>query len=401
MSDPAVHIAAWEAEGLIDAPLAARLRETVDRGGQSSATTTPDPAAPTQAPARPGRTPTSFGSFFGPTVTIGEMFGYLGVAFLLGAWTAFLARIAGTNDRDAILTIGTGAAAIVMAGLGRFLMAGDARRRRAAGAAFLAAICLVTGAAAFLVQLVGLQGPITGIVIAALAVVAAVFFRLLLPALATQLGLIGALTGLAAAVMGWLQVVIVGEFDGGGFSTEPTFPPAEPVTFVILSAGLWLVVALGLGLMGLYEARAARTDPRAARRAALTRFYAGLVGVIGLATAVTHNGSLGNGEYGRILEPWVGDVALLALAAVLVERAFRRNANAFIVAAGAALIVALTDFNFSYLSQSTDLGLLIEGAILLAVGFAGDRLRRRLDRSGRPSTELASADQGDPEIAPA
>ena len=401
MSDPAVHIAAWEAEGLIDAPLAARLREMVDRGGQSTATTSPGPAAPSQTPARAGRSPMSFGAFFGPTVTIGEMFGYLGVAFLLGAWTAFLARIAGTSDRDAILTVGTGAAAIVMAGLGRFLMTGDARRRRAAGAAFLASICLVAGAAAFLVQLAGLQGSVGGIVIAALAVAAAVLFRLLLPALATQLGLIGALTGLAAAVMGWLQALIVGEFRGGGVSTEPTFPPAEPVTFVILSAVLWLVVALGLGLIGLYEARGARTDPAAARRAALTRFYAGLVGVIGLATAVTHNGSLGNGEYGRILTPWVGDVALLVLAAVLVERAFRRNANAFIVAAGAALIVALTDFNFSYLSQSTDLGLLIEGAILLAVGFVGDRLRRRLDRSARSSTEAASADQGDPEVAPA
>jgi hypothetical protein len=120
-----------------------------------------------------------------------------------------------------------------------------------------------------------------------------------------------------------------------------------------------------------------------------------------LAAAVTHNGSLGNGEYGRILSPWIGDLALLILCVMLVERAFRRNANAFIVAAAIGLIVALTDFNFSYLSQSTDLGLLIEGAILLAVGFAGDRLRRRIDRSERAPIEPVADDHGEPGVAPA
>jgi hypothetical protein len=397
MSNAAVHIAAWEAEGLIDAQLAARLRQSVEGDPDEARTTAPDPGTPVMA--RAGRGPTSLGSFFGPTVTIGEMFGYLGVAFLLGAWTAFLARIAGTSDRDAILTAGTAVAAIVMAALGRFLMNGDARRRRAAGVAFLAAVGLIAGAAEFLVQLLGVQGAVTGIVVALLTVAAAVLLRLVLPAVTTQLGLVGGLTGLAVAVMGWIQSVLVGDFNGGGFTTDQAFAPAEPVAFVLLSAALWLVVALGLGLLGLFEARTGRTDPAAARRAAMTRFYAGLVGVIGLATAVTHNGSLGNGEYGRTLAPWIGDVALLVFAAVLVERAFRRNANAFIVAAGAGLIVALTDFNFSYLSQSTDLGLLIEGAILLAVGFAGDRLRRRLGRS-REAGEPAVDDHREPETAP-
>jgi hypothetical protein len=46
------------------------------------------------------------------------------------------------------------------------------------------------------------------------------------------------------------------------------------------------------------------------------------------------------------------------------------------------MITALTDFNFSYLSDQTEVGLLIEGLILLAVGFAADRIRRRLGRSG-------------------
>jgi len=71
-----------------------------------------------------------------------------------------------------------------------------------------------------------------------------------------------------------------------------------------------------------------------------------------------------------------------------VERAFRRNSTAFILAAAVGLIIVLTDFNVAYLqasvaqalglAQSTYIGLLIEAGILLTVGFGGDRLRQRL-----------------------
>ena len=84
-----------------------------------------------------------------------------------------------------------------------------------------------------------------------------------------------------------------------------------------------------------------------------------------------------------MITPWIMDAILLGLVAILVERAFRRTAGAFLFAAGIGLIVALTDFNFSYLSGSTELGLLVEGGLLLAVGFGADRLRRRLP--GGPS----------------
>ncbi len=401
MSDPAVHIAAWEAEGVIDAGLAARLRAAAasSMGAPPVGGATADAASVGPVDVGPARTTATFGSFFGPSVTIGEMFGYLGVAFLLGAWTAFLARIAGTTDRDAILTGGTLLAAIVTAGLGVVLMAGDARRRRAAGVAFLASTVLVAGTGAFLVQLLSLQGPSTGILVAGLTLVAAIIFRFRLAAVTTQVGLIGALIGLAAAIMGWLQAVIVGECCGGGYTLQPEFPPAEPVTFVLLSAGLWLLVALGLGLLGLVEARAARTDAPAARRAAITRFAAGFVGVVGLASTLTHSGSLGAGDYGRILAPWLGELVILGFSIILVERAFRRDANAFIVSAAIGLIVALTDFNFSYLSDSTDVGLLIEGAILLAVGFGADRLRRRLARSGAAGS--GRDDREEPAAGPA
>ena len=87
---------------------------------------------------------------------------------------------------------------------------------------------------------------------------------------------------------------------------------------------------------------------------------------------------------GRVIEPWIADLALLVLAAVLVQRAFRRDASTFVYAAALGLIIALTDFNFTYLSSSTEVGLLIEGVILLGAGVTADRLRRRI---GHPQPE--------------
>ena len=146
-----------------------------------------------------------------------------------------------------------------------------------------------------------------------------------------------------------------------------------------------------IALVGLREARAGERDhdPAAARRAAVTRFWAGLTAVFGLALAVTQSAYQGGDQYGRVLEPWIGDVALLVLSAVLVERAFRRDATSFIYAAAVGLIIALTDFNVSYLSNSTEVALLIEGLILLGVGVAADRLRRRIGH-----------DDGAPPVAP-
>ena len=143
------------------------------------------------------------------------------------------------------------------------------------------------------------------------------------------------------------------------------------------------MLALIVGLIGLREASAADEDPAAGRRASLTRLWAGLVAVIGLATSVTGSDYLYDpvaGNYGRVIEPWIGDLAILVLAAILVERAFRRDASTFVYAAALGLIIALTDFNFTYLSSSTELGLLIEGVILLGAGVAADRLRRRIGR---------------------
>ena len=98
-------------------------------------------------------------------------------------------------------------------------------------------------------------------------------------------------------------------------------------------------------------------------------------------------------------EPWIGDLALMAIAAVLLERAFRRDSTAFILPAAIGLILAMTDFNFSYLAQSTYVGLLIEGGILLMVGFIGSRLRGRLRGAGRSPTIDVPDPPGEPPVA--
>ncbi len=385
MSEPIVHINEWEAAGLIDAPLAEQLRQAV--AGTSGETGLPVPEAGIAIADGTGKDPTSAGSFFGPSVTIGEVFGYLGAAFLLGAWIAFLGNVAqpGNANREAVLTSGLTLAALVLFGLGVFLAGGDGGRRRGAGIAFVMTTTLAAGAAAFFVQLDvlinRLQGQAPGILITIVAVAVAAGLRRLLPAVTTQFGLIAALAGLAGAILAWFQELVYPVSSFGAPTLNLTFGPPEPVGLLLAAAAWWLLVGLGLGILGMVEARHAQADPAAARRAAITRFWAGLVTVAGVASALTQTGSTGGGSYGRLLEPWIADLAILGLAAVLVGLAFRHDSNAFILSGAIGLIVALTDFNFSYLAQSTYIGLLIEGAILLAVGFAGDRLRRRFDRS--------------------
>lgn len=385
MSEPIVHINAWEAAGLIDAPLAERLRQAV--AGTSGEMALPVPEAGMAVADGTGKNPTSAGSFFGPSVTIGEMFGYLGAAFLVGAWIAFLGNVAqpGNANREAILTGGLTLAALVLFGLGVFLAGGDGRRRRGAGIVFVMTTTLAAGAAAFFVQLDflinRLQGQAPGILITIVAVAVAASLRRLLPAVTTQFGLIAALAGLAGAILAWFQELVYPVSSFGAPTLTPTFGPPEPVGLLLAAAAWWLLVGLGLGILGMVEARHAQADPAAARRAAITRFWAGLVTVAGVASALTQTGSTGGGSYGRLLEPRIADLAILGLAAVLVGLAFRRDSSAFILSGAIGLIVGLTDFNFSYLAQSTYVGLLIEGAILLAVGFAGNRLRRRFDRS--------------------
>jgi len=376
MSDAGEHIAAWEAAGLIDRATADRLR-AADAGAPQPIRDTHD--ADTSIQSR-----SAAAAMFGPSVTISEVFSYLGGAFLLAAWSSFMSRAAGgQGDPELPIAVMAAIAAVVLAGFGLRLRGGTERTSRAAGVAFLLAATYLGGAVTALATFAGLEWPAIGVIGAGAALAAAVALRLIHPSVLTQVGVLAWATAFSVAILTWLQVTVFPD----NVSNEtglPTGGGPDPMILVVAMAAWWLTTAVIIGLVGLREARVGERDhdPAAARRAAVSRFWAGLTAVIGLAMAVSRSTYLGDGEYGRVLEPWVGDVALLALSAILVERAFRRDATSFIYAAAIGLIIALTDFNVSYLSDSTEVALLIEGLILLGVGVAADRLRRRVGRDG-------------------
>jgi hypothetical protein len=382
-------ISAWQAAGLIDAATADRLRA-------AEPPDTPEPAPP---PARHSGVTAAAGSFFGPTPTIVEMFGYLGALFLIAAWSAFLVRIAGTSEstgsNNTILAVGAGVSAAVLLGIGIALRDSDARRRRAGGAAILVATLSAITAGGFLGQSLGLDPATSAVIAAATGFVVATLGRIVLPAVTTQAALLLALTGLGWAVLVWLQP----QSREQNFGLDPFEPASDVVTMVIVPAIGWLLLAVGLGALGLAEA--GTPGAPAQRRAGLTRFWAGLVAVVGVSVSVFTTGSLGNGEYGRLLQPWIGELAVLVVSLVLIERAFRRESSAFILAAAIGLITALTDFNFTYLTSSTDVGLLVEGLILIGAGVAADRLRRRIDRSRAAPPDDALPFDASPTEAPA
>jgi hypothetical protein len=379
-------IAAWEAAGLIDAATADRLR--LAEAGPPSASSAPIASAGSTLAAEPSqrRGPSSIASIFGPSVTIGEMFAYLGGAFLLGAYETFVVRFAGSGESPELpIALGAAAAAIALGVFGRILVSGDARRRRAAGVMFALAVAHASAAGAATAATAGLEWPAVGVIGALVATLAAIGFRLLHSSLLTQAALLASVTSFAGMLLGWLESVVVPARPFNDLGEPILQGGPDPVLLVLVSAAWWLALAVIVGLIGLREAGSVDGDPAAGRRASMTRLWAGLIAVIGLATSVTRTDFTSAGDYGRIIAPWVAEVAILVLAAILVERAFRRDASTFVYAAALGLMIALSDFNFTYLSSTTEVGLLIEGVILLGAGFAADRLRRRI---GQPAPEV-------------
>ncbi len=370
MSDASAHIAAWEAAGLLDTETANRLRGSKVDAAELAA----EPADPTRSTGA---------AMFGPAVTVAEFFGYLGGAFLAAAWGAFMARAAGSDSNpEVVLGIMALPAAVAFAWLGLLLRRRGERGSRAAGVAFLLTTSYVAGAAAAFALAADIGWPVIGIVTAGIALAIATVLRVVHPAVLTEIGVLIWYTALAAAGLVWTQ----GRFFADTFAGTSGATGPDPTLLVVGSAVWWLGTAVVIGLVGLAEARTGdgTDDPAGRRRAAVCRFWAGLVAVIGLATSFMQSGALPTGEYGRIVEPWIGILAMLILSGVLLERAFRRDATSFMYAAALGLIVALTDLNVSYLSASTEIALVLEGVILLAVGFAANTIRRRV---GRPDDE--------------
>ncbi len=377
MGDPQVieRIAAWEAAGLIDAEVAARLR-----------------AAEADRSADPGRgnPMAAAAALFGPAVTIAEMFGYLGTGFVIAAWYTLLSRPGLFGDMNLAWALGHGLVAVVLVIIGARLLRGSARARRAAGVAFVVASGATMGSLSSTADALTTLAPESLMVIgAAGGLAAAAVFRRLHPALLTQFGLLAGIATLAFAMQQWVERAV---FPPGDAFGEIAAGSPAPIVKVALTAGLWLLVALIVGLVGRREA--SRGTVAADRRAALSRVWAGFVAVLGVTAAVlisTHDPS--TFETHRVLEPLVGDLAILVVGGILLERAFRRDASAFVYPAGLAVIVALTDLNASYLARatSTEIGLLVEGVILLVAGLGIERLRRRLARRSAGPPMPASA----------
>ena len=371
MGDAPAHVAEWQAAGLIDAATADRIRAF--DSSTSSIGSEPRESA--------------FTAMFGPSLTIGEVFSYLGAFFVLAASDAFLARISGpAPSSEWSLVIGTALQTVVLLAIGLRLRSGDRRRSRAAGLMFLTATVHAGVTGGLAAGAIGLEWPLSGIVGSAAALVVGVGTRIIHPGLLTQAAVLGAVTSLAGTMLAWLQQVFFPQPD---FSIlGPVIPTGPgPVVEVLGQAAWWLATALVIGLIGLREAARADEDPGASRRAGVSRFWAGMVAVVGFTTAVTRSAPLADDEYGRVIEPWIADVAILVLALILIQRAFRRDDSAFVYPAALAMIIALTDFNVSYLGGATEVGLLVEGLILLAVGFGAQRIRRMVGGSrGSPGT---------------
>jgi hypothetical protein len=365
MGDTETHVAAWHAAGLIDGATADRIRAFESVAPSSTATE---------------RAVSPFNAMFGPSLTIGEVFSYLGAFFVLAASDAFLVRLAGpAPSSDWALVIGTAIQTVVLLAIGLRLRMGDRRRSRAAGLMFLTATVHAGVTGGLAAEAIGLEWPVSGVVGSLAALVVGVGTRMIHPGLLTQAAVLGAVTTLAGTVLAWLQQVF---FPGPDFSGPEPVVTGEPLIEVLAEAAWWLATALIIGLIGLREAARSDEDEGASRRAGVTRLWAGMVAVVGFTTAITRSAPLANGDYGRVIEPWIADLAILVLALILVQRAFRRDDSAFVYPAALAMIIALTDFNVSYLGGATEVGLLVEGLILLAVGFGAQRIRRMVGGSG-------------------
>jgi hypothetical protein len=377
MSDPEAHIAAWEAAGVIDGPTAARLR--------AAPGPMPDPApiapAVSDHEVEAASRPTSAVSvLFGPGVSIGEMFGYIGAAFLLSAWTAFLVRMGDTaTNRSFVISLGSLIAALVFAGLGAWLGRGSDRFRRGAGVAFVVAASLVgVGVLALFGSTDGQRDSLAGVVAAAAALLAAIVFRTYLPAVMTHLGVLAAMTSLVATTLSWIQTILVPlpTYDDFGNTKFEAAPGADLLLLVVGQAAAWVVLAIVIGFVGLREARMG--TPAAGRRASASRAWAGFVVVLGITQAVTQNRYDADYTSHRVVEPWLGALIILIVCAVLIERAFHRESSAFVYPAALGFVIAATDLNVTYLSSTIEIALLVEGGVLLGAGMIADRLRRRL-----------------------
>lgn len=366
-------IAAWESAGIIDAATAERLR-TAEADQPEAA---PDAATTTVT----RREPSAVAAFFGPAVSIIEVFAYLGSGFVIVAWHILFGQTSSGPDGTPVgaIAIQWIAPAGILAVAAWFLLHRGERERRAAGVLFgVATVHIFTG----VTQLAGSSGVDyvnVGVWAAVAATVTALVFRRIGPGVLTQLGLLGSLAALAQLSLAWLdRTFFPTEFGSFG---EPI--AAGGIQRPVLTIAYWVAVALAFGLIARQErihaaARARADDPdagAASRRTSVTRFVAGLTVILGTTLA-----AFISGIDGRVLPVIAGDLVILVAAGVLLAIAIRYGSSAYLYPAALGIIIALSDLNSTYIAQQTGTGtaFLLEGVILIGAGFAADRVRRRL-----------------------
>lgn len=386
-------IDAWAAAGLIDEATADRLRAAEAEAPAAPA----DRALVDAVVAEPLHTRSAAATVFGPAVTIGELFAYVGAGFLLAAWHSLFGSFISQTSGDGFPTPNFGpeavqlaVPAIAFAAVGVLANRRGERERRAAGVAFGVSTVHVFGAVGFALQALHVDVPVTLVVATASAVAASALNRRTLASVLTQLALLGSLVAFASSLLAWLSTKLFPGPNFSDFDPQPIDPGIAQLR-VMATLAWWILWAAGFGLLALLEARRGASPSategehaNAHARANFTRFFAGMTAVLGTLNAVQQ----GN-PFDRVIPVWLGDLAVIAVALVLIVIAFRRNATAYLVPAAIGVIAALTELNARYVADQTGVGvaLLLEGVILIGVGFVADRLRRRLWGEQKPRIE--------------
>lgn len=367
MSDPRVldRIAAWEAGGLIDAETAERLR------------------AHEAAAVEPARPAASVLSAFGPTPTIAEAFAYVGGGFILAAWYTLVSTQAAVFGPELpAWGFATGFVALVTIALGLAIRGRGPRHGRATGVLFAVGVANIGMAVQDVLRAtLGLFDPELWVLTAFCAMLAAAILRRVQAGLLTQGSLITAILVLTWAVDEYLA-------------------PFGSRAGMLQELAIWLLGAVALGVLGLVESRG---DLDAGRRAALSRFAAGMTAVIATSGILISRSSWSYPV--AEVEAWLVELGIALVSAVVLGLAIRRGAAAYLYPAALGFVIALTHMNSEYIADQVGMGvaLLIEGVVLVGAGLGAQRIRRLLLASGEgsaPTPEASAMAEPDPPGAP-
>jgi hypothetical protein len=260
--------------------------------------------------------------------------------------------------------------------IGLVLHGRSPRLGRAAGVAFVLSVIFVASGVTTNVAIVA-AGAIPALAGTVAGLGVALAYRWYHAAVLTEVALLATITGVVQSSL----LLLDDQIDPARAALGGTFV-AHGIGGAAVASVAWLACAIVIGFIAVLEARG--STAASARRAALARLWAGVVAVVGVATAVMRTEFDDFGSH-RVMEPWIADLIVLAVSVVLLERAFRRESAAYVVAAALGVVIALTDFNATYFAPASgnEVGLLVEGLLLIAIAFGAERITRRV--AGRRS----------------